>query len=64
MSISDVLLREFRNKEVILNGHFVGSSGRHLATYVQKDRIFCDPDLFSTVLGQGLQLSRTWAGFS
>ena len=40
---------------VIMKGHFRLSSGRHSDTYINKDAIYCDPELFqiTTVLLAG-----------
>ena len=42
MSEDDVL-EVFKHEGVILTGHFVGTSGKHLDTYVDKDRVSMNP---------------------
>lgn len=39
------ILEEFERHEVVLHGHFKLSSGRHSDLYLQKQRIFEDPQL-------------------
>ncbi len=38
------VLEEFRASEALLNGHFVLSSGRHSANYLQCARVLMNPD--------------------
>ncbi len=40
----DEILSEFRNAEALLEGHFLLSSGRHSAHYLQCARLLMNPD--------------------
>lgn len=40
----DTVLSEFRASDALLSGHFVLSSGRHSANYLQCARVLMDPD--------------------
>ncbi|WP_170005424.1 orotate phosphoribosyltransferase [Pseudopontixanthobacter vadosimaris] len=40
----DTVLAEFRASEALLSGHFILSSGRHSANYLQCARVLMDPD--------------------
>lgn len=44
------LIKSFEENDVLLNGHFVLSSGRHAKQYINKDRIFSIPSLFWKVV--------------
>jgi orotate phosphoribosyltransferase len=40
----DEILSEFRAADALLSGHFLLSSGRHSAHYLQCARVLMDPD--------------------
>lgn len=44
------LKESFEKKNVIKNGHFKLTSGNHSDTYINKDSIFCIPELFESVI--------------
>jgi orotate phosphoribosyltransferase len=44
------LLKLLDKKNVIKNGHFKLTSGRHSDTYINKDSIFCIPELFELII--------------
>jgi len=41
---------QLQNNNVILTGHFKLSSGKHSDTYINKDRIYCNAELFRIVI--------------
>ncbi|MFN0046856.1 MAG: orotate phosphoribosyltransferase [Sphingorhabdus sp.] len=45
----DEILSEFRNVEALLEGHFLLSSGRHSAHYLQCARLLMNPDRASRI---------------
>jgi orotate phosphoribosyltransferase len=44
------LKRLLDKKDVIKNGHFQLTSGRHSDTYINKDSIYCIPELFELII--------------
>ena len=46
------LIKKFEEHGVLLNGHFILSSGRHAKQYINKDRIFSIPFLFKEVVSK------------
>lgn len=44
--------QSLRHRGVILEGHFKLTSGRHSASYINKDSIYCKPNLFRSVFMQ------------
>ncbi len=54
--VEDTVSRLLEKAEAVVHGHFVGNSGRHLDTYVNKDKIFADPQLTQIIAGYLAQL--------
>lgn len=46
------MIKEFKHYNVIKNGHFLLTSGRHSNMYVNKDTIYCIPKLFSSIINK------------
>jgi len=44
------MYNKFCEHEVILNGHFLLTSGKHSDTYISKDKVYCNPILFRDVV--------------
>src|SRR6185503_17176843 len=61
--MSDELLRLFQERQALLDGHFLLSSGLHSARYLQSARVLMDPVL-ATRLGAelGARLAPSLAG--
>ncbi len=53
--MAEEVLREFREAGALLEGHFLLTSGRHSATYLQCARVMMDPE-------RGARLCRALAG--
>lgn len=47
--MNDDLLNEIKKHDAILEGHFIGTSGKHLSTYIAKDRILPHTSLTSRI---------------
>lgn len=47
-----MITKEFEYYRIILNGHFLLTSGRHSDEYVNKDAIYCIPELFPFIISK------------
>lgn len=58
--MDEVLLKEIKDLGAILEGHFIGTSGKHLSTYIAKDKILPHTDLTSRICKRLAEMSVEW----
>lgn len=56
----DELLKEIKDHGAIIDGHFIGTSGKHLSTYIAKDKILPHTDLTSRICERLADIAADW----